>query len=66
MLINTPIAFEVVLNAMRPFMSKLTRDALQIYGTNKAIWQPILFKYIDKSELPPEVGGNGSNKYNED
>jgi hypothetical protein len=30
---------------------------LEIYGINKKEWQPILFSYIDKSQLPQEVGG---------
>lgn len=55
--VTAPAAFEIILSAVRPFFSQQTRDSLEVYGTNKNRWQPILLSYIDKSQLPFELGG---------
>jgi len=52
-----PQIFEVVLSAVRPLFSQSTREALKIYGTNRRQYEPILFKDIDRDQLPRDVGG---------
>jgi len=52
-----PSVFEVVLAAVRPIFSQRTRDALKILGTNKQQYGPVLFKDIEKDQLPLDVGG---------
>jgi len=56
-LFNTPPVFEVVLRAIRPLMSPMTRNALQVYGQDKEQWSRRLLEIADKSQLTPEFGG---------
>jgi len=59
--IKAPQIFEVVLNLIRPIMSQQTRDALKIYGNNKAEWEAVLYKDIKRDELPSTYGGTKIN-----
>ncbi|CAL8085636.1 unnamed protein product [Orchesella dallaii] len=56
-LFNTPAIFELVLRVIRPLMSQVSRDALKVYGQDKAQWSKALLKIADKSQLRPEYGG---------
>lgn len=38
-------------------MSPKTRAALEIYGTNKRVWQKRVFGLIPKEQLPVQIGG---------
>ncbi|ODN03975.1 SEC14-like protein 2 [Orchesella cincta] len=56
-LFNTPPVFEIVLRVIRPIMSPITRNALQVYGQDKGVWSKVLLNIADKSQLTPEYGG---------
>jgi len=55
--ITAPSIFEVVLTAIRPFMSPQTRASLKVYGTNRQEWEPIVFREIERNQLPQDVKG---------
>jgi len=59
-----PAVFEPVLSAIRPFMSPLTNQALKIFGQSRREWEAILYKDIDRDQLPDEV--RGTKIYDED
>ncbi|ODM97022.1 SEC14-like protein 2 [Orchesella cincta] len=56
-LLNTPPAFQVVLELVRPIFTHHTRQALKIYGQDKRQWEAALDKEISKEERRPEFGG---------
>ncbi|OXA48794.1 hypothetical protein Fcan01_16399 [Folsomia candida] len=56
--INAPSIFSVILTLVQPILSPETYKALQILGTNKEQWGPILFSHIAKDQLPESVGGS--------
>jgi len=64
-LVNVPPAFEIVLAAVRPLFSDHTKKVLSIFGSNKREWEPILLDFVEKDQLPPEIGGTDWNKYEE-
>jgi hypothetical protein len=49
---------EAAFGALRPAMSPTTREALEIYGSNKKQWQKRLFELVPREQLPIEVGGD--------
>ncbi|CAL8079960.1 unnamed protein product [Orchesella dallaii] len=55
--INTPSAFQVVLNLVRPVFTPQTRESLKVFGTNRAQWMAYLDKEISKDQRYPEYGG---------
>ncbi|OXA64787.1 SEC14-like protein 2 [Folsomia candida] len=55
--INAPRVFEVVLNIVKPLMSKDRRDAIFVFGTNEAEWKADLLSNIPENELTPNFGG---------
>ncbi|OXA58587.1 Patellin-4 [Folsomia candida] len=57
-LINTPASFEIVLAAVRPVMSKETREALVIFGTNKQQWRRYILSMVPPDQLDHQFGGN--------
>jgi len=48
---------ETLLNAARPLLSRDTREALNVFGTDKARWKAEMMKTFDFSKLPPQIGG---------
>ncbi|OXA54819.1 protein real-time isoform X2 [Folsomia candida] len=56
-IINTPAAFEIVLNLVRPVMSSAMRDSLHVFGTNKAVWKKFLLSLIPGDQLGSHFGG---------
>lgn len=57
-----PPVFEVVLRVIRPLMSPITRDALQIYGQDKAVWSKVLQDIADTNQLTTDYGGTYTRK----
>lgn len=45
---------------MRPVMTPLTQASLEVYGTNKRKWEPILLSFVDRNQLPTQLGGTAS------
>lgn len=43
-------------------MSKHTNKALEVYGSDKNIWMPVLKKYIDDDQLAFMYGGTRATK----
>lgn len=54
---KAPPVFEVVLRVIRPLMSQITREALQVYGPDKAVWKKVLLKIADENQLTSDYGG---------
>lgn len=57
MLINTPRSFQIVLDAVRPLMSAHTAKALEVYGLDRAEWEPVLKRYVESDQLLVRYGG---------
>lgn len=55
--LTAPPIFELVLRVMRPLMSHITREALEVYGQDKAVWSKRLLDIADKNQLAPDYGG---------
>ncbi|CAL8098288.1 unnamed protein product [Orchesella dallaii] len=56
-IIDASPAIQVVLEAIRPFLSRTTRDAIKIFGPNRAKWMAYLDDKISKAERRPKYGG---------
>ncbi|ODM90085.1 SEC14-like protein 2 [Orchesella cincta] len=56
-IINATPAIQVVLEAIRPFLSKNNRDGIKVFGPNKAKWMPYLDAKISKEERRERYGG---------
>jgi hypothetical protein len=52
----------VVLSAIRPIFSPRTREALKVFGRNRRQYEPVLFRDIEKDQLPRDVGGTDDGK----
>jgi len=57
-IINSPQAFLVLLEMLRPVLSPYTRKSLRVFGTNENQWKPYLYARIDPNNLPWDYGGN--------
>jgi hypothetical protein len=55
--LKAPSIFETVLNAARPLMTRYTRDAMKIYGTNREDWEAALKADIPEDKLLTDFGG---------
>lgn len=55
--VDAPPTISVVLDAVRPFLSKQTREAFSIFGMNKKKWQPYIDQRISKDQLSHKYGG---------
>lgn len=49
--------FEVILRLIRPLMSPITRQSLQVFGQDKAVWSKTLLSIADKNQLTVDYGG---------
>lgn len=47
----------MVLRVIRPLMSPITREALKVYGQDKAVWSKVLLGIADKNQLTVDYGG---------
>ncbi|ODM88895.1 SEC14-like protein 2, partial [Orchesella cincta] len=56
-LINSPPIFGLVLQVIRPLMSRTTRESLKVLGQDKTQWTKVLWSIADRSQLRPEYGG---------
>jgi len=54
---NAPPAVSVILETVRPLLTRSTRTTLRIFGQNKSQWGPYLDERVDKSQRRPEYGG---------
>jgi len=65
-IINAPKIFTMVFALFKAFMSQLTIDKIQVYGTDDA-WRSALLEEVDADQLPPLYGGtrrgNGGNPF---
>lgn len=43
---------------MKQAMSPDTKNALQVFGTNRRTWQNYLLELVEEDQLPIEFGGN--------
>lgn len=55
--INTPPSVAAAAEIVRNNANSETMKAIKLYGTNKKVWQKILLDFIDRDELPTELGG---------
>lgn len=55
--IDAPTTINVVLEAVRPFLSKNTREALKVFGPNRNKWLPYIEQRISKDQRRPQYGG---------
>jgi hypothetical protein len=62
-IINTPSAFQVILNLVRPVFTPYTRDAVKAFGTNRAQWMEYFDKEIAKDQRYPDFGGTRQHKH---
>ncbi|ODM90084.1 SEC14-like protein 2 [Orchesella cincta] len=56
-IIEATPAIQVVLEAIRPFLTRSNREAIKVFGTNKAKWMPYLDNKISKEERRERYGG---------
>ncbi|ODM91318.1 SEC14-like protein 2 [Orchesella cincta] len=56
-LINSPPIFGLVLQVIRPLMSRTTRESLKVLGQDKTQWTKVLWSIAERSQLRPEFGG---------
>jgi len=57
MCINTASLFKLGFAIVKPFMSGKTVGKLEIYGTDKKKWIPVLRSRVPEEILPPHYGG---------
>lgn len=57
MFIAAPSTISIILDAVRPFLSRTTNDAFRIFSANRAKWMPYLDERIDKTERRAQYGG---------
>ena len=55
--INVPSSFESILELAIPLMSPEYRNALKLFGDNKAEWSNWLLTIISPDQLSPQFGG---------
>jgi hypothetical protein len=55
--IPAPGYFSLFFNALRIFSSAELLSKVEIYGTMKEQWQPVLLEQISPDQLTPEYGG---------
>ncbi|XP_042146096.1 SEC14-like protein 2 [Ixodes scapularis] len=55
LVINAPSFFPLFWKIIRPFVSEKTATKMEIFS--QVGWQPVLFKYVEPSELPAYWGG---------
>lgn len=55
--IDAPTTINVVLEAIRPFLTRATRDALKIFGPNRNKWLPYIEQRVAKDQRRPQYGG---------
>ncbi len=53
-----PATFEIVLTAVKPVMSKETKEALTVFGNNKQQWMKFILGMISPDQLSHDFGGN--------
>jgi len=51
----------MLFNLVKPFLSPVTLDKIQIFGNDPEKWRPVLFANIPESSVPEELGGTGGN-----
>jgi hypothetical protein len=56
-IIDAPSTISVILEAIRPFLSRQTRDALKIFSANRSKWMPYLDERISREERRQQYGG---------
>ncbi|OXA62237.1 hypothetical protein Fcan01_01323 [Folsomia candida] len=56
-IINAAGVFHVVLNIVRPVLSKPMQESLYVFGTDKAEWRKELLSMVPENELAPHFGG---------
>jgi len=56
-IIDAPSTINIVFEAVKPFLSTQTRDAIKIFSANRAKWMPYLEERIERSERRPPYGG---------
>ncbi|ODM90798.1 SEC14-like protein 4 [Orchesella cincta] len=61
--VNTPEAFETVLNLVRPIMNAQTRKVMKVFGTNEAQWEAYVKKHFSISEISEWFGGYKPRKF---
>lgn len=55
--LTAPITINVIFDALRPFLSPQTRDAIRIFGPNKNKWMPYMDQRISRDQRRPQYGG---------
>ncbi|CAL8083733.1 unnamed protein product [Orchesella dallaii] len=56
-IIDSPPAVQIILNAIRPFLSRNTRNIIKVFGHNRKNWMTYLDNKISRSERRKEYGG---------
>jgi len=55
--INTPPTVAAAAEIVRNNANSETMRAIKLYGNDKKVWQKVLLDFINKDELPTELGG---------
>ncbi|ODM90081.1 SEC14-like protein 2 [Orchesella cincta] len=56
-ILDAPPTIQVILEAIRPFLTRTTRDAIRIFGPNRTKWIEYLDTKISKEERRQHYGG---------
>eukprot|EP00939_MAST-03C_sp_MAST-3C-sp1_P001045 g1045.t1 len=55
--VNAPRIFSIIWSIVKKFFDERTREKIHILGTD---YLPTMLKYIDKSQIPKELGGDST------
>ncbi|CAL8098298.1 unnamed protein product [Orchesella dallaii] len=55
--IDAPATIQVLLEAVRPFLSRSNREAIKVFGPNRSRWMEYLDRKMSKEERRPPYGG---------
>lgn len=56
--INAPAMLSWTWKIIQGFLDDVQKAKIGIYGTDPKEWMPVLFKIIDKDQVPVSYGGN--------
>lgn len=66
MVINAPSTINMAWKLISRFLDSVTRTKIQIYGTNPEEWQPQIFEFVARDQVPVMFGGTAPDPTPED
>lgn len=61
--LTVPAIAEPLIQSARGLFSSTTNEALRVLGTNKQVLKDTLLQFMDNDQLPSDLGGMKSFKY---